>query len=82
MKKSEMINEINDVLNMIRPYIQNDGGDIEFVELSDDGVVKVRFLGACVGCGLADVTLYNGVEQSLIDEVPGVIGVDLVQDNW
>lgn len=80
--KENTIKEIQEVLELIRPYIQNDGGDVEFVDFTDDGIVQVRLLGACVGCGLSDITLYNGIEQSLIDEVPGVIGVDLVQDNW
>lgn len=82
MAYDESIEMIQEVLTSIRPYIQNDGGDVEFVELSEDGIVKIRLLGACVGCGLADMTVTQGIEQSLIEEVPGVIGVDLVQDNW
>lgn len=82
MANKNMIEQIEEVLNLIRPYIQNDGGDVEFVELTDDGIVRIRLLGACVGCGLADVTVFNGIEQSLLEEVPGVIGVDLLQDNW
>lgn len=80
--KEETIESIYEVLNVIRPYIQNDGGDVEFVDLTDDGIVQIRLLGACVGCGLADVTVASGIEQSLIEEVPGIIGVDLIQDNW
>ena len=44
--------------------------------------MEIRLLGACVGCGLADVTVTQGIEQSLVEEVPGVIGVDLISDNW
>jgi|688.fasta_scaffold1487524_1 Fe-S cluster biogenesis protein NfuA len=80
--KQETIELIEEVLMVIRPYIQNDGGDVEFVGLRDDGVVQIRLLGACVGCGLADVTVTQGIEQSLIEEVPGIIGVELMQDNW
>lgn len=82
MENKEMISQIEEVLNMIRPYIQNDGGDVEFVKLTDDGIVQIRLLGACVGCGLSDITVFSGIEQSLVEEVPGVIGVDLLQDNW
>ncbi len=80
--KQETIAMIIEVLESIKPYIQNDGGDVEFIELDDDGIVSIRLLGACVGCGMADVTVSMGIEQALIEEVPGVIGVDLIQDNW
>ncbi len=80
--KKETIAQIEEVLDAIRPYIQNDGGDVEFINLTDDGIVEIRLLGACVGCGLADVTVTQGIEQSLIEEIPGIIGVDLLQDNW
>ncbi len=82
LNREETIAQIEEILFAIRPYIQNDGGDVEFVGLTDDGIVEIRLLGACVGCGLADVTVTQGIEQSLIEEVPGIIGVDLIQDNW
>ncbi len=82
LNREETINQIEEVLNVIRPYINNDGGDVEFIDVTEDGIVKIRLLGACVGCGMADVTVTQGIEQSLVEEVPGIIGVDLVQDNW
>ncbi len=82
LNREETINQIEEVLSAIRPYINNDGGDVEFIDLTDDGIVKIRLLGACVGCGMADVTVTQGIEQSLVEEIPGIIGVDLVQDNW
>lgn len=80
--KEEKVELILEVLEMIRPYLHNDGGDVEFVALNDDGIVDIRLHGACVGCGLADVTVFQGIEESLIEEVPGVIGVNLISDNW
>ena len=62
-------------LDKIRPYIQRDGGDMEFVGVSDKGVVTVRLLGACIGCGLIDYTLRGGVEALLMDEIEEVTGV-------
>lgn len=62
-------------LDKIRPYIQRDGGDMEFVSVDENGVVTVRLLGACVGCGLIDYTLRGGVEALLMDEIPEVTGV-------
>lgn len=78
----ETIGLIEEVLEAVRPYIQSDGGDVEFVDIDDDGIVSIRLHGACVGCGMADATVSYGIEQALIEEVPGVIGVDLIQDNW
>jgi Fe-S cluster biogenesis protein NfuA len=62
------------ILNVIRPYLNNDGGDIEFVRF-DEGVVYVRMLGACAGCGSLDQTLNEGVREILVENIPGVIEV-------
>ncbi|MBK2402690.1 MULTISPECIES: NifU family protein [unclassified Erysipelothrix] len=66
-------------LDKIRPYIQRDGGDMEFVSVDEHGVVTVKLLGACIGCGLIDYTLKGGVEALLMDEIPEVTGV-IAQD--
>ncbi|MEG0274963.1 NifU family protein [Amedibacillus sp. YH-ame10] len=70
--------EIQRVINKIRPYIQRDGGDIEFVSFVD-GIVNVRLLGACVGCMSVDDTIQGGVEAILLDEVEGVVKVQLIE---
>ena len=62
------------ILNVIRPYLNNDGGDIEFVRF-DEGIVYVRMLGACAGCGSLDQTLNEGVREILVVNIPGVIEV-------
>lgn len=67
--------KINNVINRIRPYLQNDGGDCEFVDFKD-GIVYIKMLGACVGCGSIDSTLKDTIEALLLEEVPGVIGVE------
>lgn len=69
--------KIQEVLNKIRPFLQNDGGDIEFVEFKD-GIVYVSVLGACVDCIGLDSTIRDGVEMILMEEVEGVIGVEVV----
>lgn len=66
-------------LERIRPYIQRDGGDMEFLSIDEDGVVTLKLLGACVGCGLIDYTLKGGVEMILMDEVPEVTEVIAVE---
>ena len=62
------------ILNVIRPYLNNDGGDIEFLRF-EDGVVYVRMLGACAGCMSLDETLNEGVREILVENIPGVIEV-------
>ena len=66
--------QIKNVIHKLRPYLQRDGGDIEYVDFKD-GIVYVRMLGACAGCTMIDDTLKDGVEQILMEEVPGVLGV-------
>ena len=66
-------------LDKIRPFINRDGGDIEFVDFID-GIVYVKMLGACEGCSLIDSTLSEGIEIILMDEVPGVLGVRLASE--
>jgi len=71
-KETTMIEEVKKVLEMIRPALQADGGDVELVEVSDDGVVKVRLVGACGHCPMSTMTLKMGIEKTLKDKVPGV----------
>ena len=62
-------------LNRVRPYLQNDGGDIELIEITDDLTVKVKLTGACHGCPYSMQTLKAGVEQAIIQEVPEIKSV-------
>lgn len=67
-----MKENVEAVLAQIRPILQGDGGDVELVEVSDDGIVKVRLKGACAGCPMSTMTLKNGIEKVLKDKVPEV----------
>ena len=67
--------QVAEVINMIRPALQGDGGDIELIDVNDQGVVRVRLHGACVGCPSARMTLAYGVENNLKERVPGVTGL-------
>ena len=69
-----MEEQIKNVIHKLRPYLQRDGGDIEYVDFKD-GIVYVRMLGACAGCTMIDDTLKDGVEPILMEEVPGVLEV-------
>ena len=70
-----MKDKIQTVLNKIRPMLQADGGDVEFVGL-EEGVVKVRLQGACAGCPMSQMTLKNGIERLLKQEIPEVKSVE------
>jgi len=72
-----MEEEIKKALEEIRPALQADGGDVEYVGMDGD-VVKVRLKGACGGCPMATLTLKNGIEVLIKKRVPGVAGVEAV----
>lgn len=69
---------VQEVLDKLRPYIQRDGGDVEFVEMFDGGVVRVRLLGACGSCPSSTITLKAGIERALMEEIPEVREVEQV----
>jgi len=63
---------VQSVINLIRPAVQADGGDIELVDVSPQGVVQIRFHGACHGCPSSMLTLQHGIERNLRERVPEV----------
>lgn len=70
--------DVQKAINDVRPSLQADGGDIELVSVSDDGMVKVKLKGACHGCPMAQVTLRQGVEKHIKNKVAGVVSVESV----
>lgn len=67
-----MKNQVEQALLKIRPALQRDGGDVEVVEVTEDGIVKVRLTGACHGCPMATMTLKQGIEKVLMQEIPSI----------
>lgn len=74
IQDEEVITKIKEVITKVRPYLQNDGGDVEFKRY-ENGVVYVKLVGACSTCPMAQMTLQDGIENALISEVPEVIKV-------
>lgn len=74
-----MEQKIKDAIGQIRGFLQRDGGDIEFVELTADNIVKVRLKGHCAGCPGAQMTLKNVVEKIIRESYPEIKGVEAVQ---
>ena len=66
---------VAEVINAIRPAIQMDGGDVELVDIDDEGVVSVRLHGACVGCPASGITLKMGIERNVLEKVPEIKSV-------
>lgn len=73
-----MKEKVEKALNKIRPSLQADGGDVELVEVTGDGIVKVKLTGACRGCPMATLTLKVGIEKTLKKEVPEIKSVEAV----
>lgn len=73
-----MRKKVEAVLNQIRPALQADGGDVELVDVTKEGVVKVRLVGACAGCPMSTMTLSLGIERTLKERVPEVKRVEAV----
>ena len=67
-----MNEQVQEVLNQVRPMLQADGGDVELVEVSEDGIVSVRLTGACGSCPMSTMTLKMGIERALKERIPEV----------
>ena len=80
MKQAEIVKKINIALDEIRPFLKSDGGDISFVELTADDVVKVQFHGACTGCSVNQMTLKSGVETTIQKYLPQIKRVEEVKE--
>ena len=73
----EQVQQVQDVLDKLRPFLLRDGGDCELVDV-EDGIVKLRLLGACGSCPSSTITLKAGIERALLEEVPGISEVEQV----
>ncbi|MCL4210216.1 MAG: NifU family protein [Phycisphaerales bacterium] len=78
MQTGTLEDRVAAVIDLIRPAVQADGGDVEFVGVTPERMVQVRFHGACVGCPSSTLTLQSGIERSLRDRIPEVRGVQAV----
>lgn len=76
--RKEMTQKVENVIEQIRPYLQQDGGDIRFVELTDDNVVNVELQGACGSCPYSLMTLKNGVETAVVKAIPEIKSVESI----
>lgn len=79
MNKEDVIGKINEALEQIRPFLKDDGGDIELIDVTEDYTVKVKLLGACKTCSMSNMTIKGGVEEAIkrvLPEIKQVIAID------
>ncbi|WP_026867362.1 MULTISPECIES: NifU family protein [Jeotgalicoccus] len=77
VSQDTMYEQVEEVLNKLRPFLLRDGGDVELVDV-EDGIVKLRLLGACGTCPSSTITLKAGIERALLEEVPGFVEIEQV----
>ncbi|MFC4737094.1 NifU family protein [Bacillus daqingensis] len=77
MTTDTMESQVQEVLDKLRPFLLRDGGDVELVDI-EEGVVKVRLMGACGSCPSSTITLKAGIERALLEEVPGFTELEQV----
>lgn len=80
MNNKEIIDKVNVALEQIRPFLIDDGGDIELIEITNDLTVKVKLLGACKSCSMSAMTLKGGVEESIKKVIPELKEVIAIED--
>ena len=78
--QQELISRIEVTLDQLRPYLEADNGNVTFIEVTDDMIVRLRLEGACSSCSMSMMTLKAGIEQSLLKEIPELKGVEAVRE--
>lgn len=75
MHELTIIERVEEVLDSLRPFLKNDGGDVELVEISDDNIVKLKLLGACSNCDMSLFTMKAGIEEGIKKAIPQIKSV-------
>jgi len=77
-QNTELEQKVKNVIEQIRPYLQADGGDVEFIDMTDDNIVNIRLLGMCGNCPHSQMTLKNGIEAAVKKAIPEINSVESV----
>lgn len=73
--KEDLIKRVDEALEDVRPHLAVDGGNVEVIDVTDENVVKIKWLGACEGCSMTTMTMRAGIEQAIISRLPEITGV-------
>lgn len=77
-EKQDLIALVNNALDDVRPHLAADGGNVEVVDITDENIVRVKWLGNCRNCSMSIMTMKAGLEQAIIGRVPHIVGVEAV----
>ncbi|MEP7263060.1 MAG: NifU family protein [Bacteroidota bacterium] len=77
----ELNKRIEETLSQLRPYLEADNGNVRFIELTDDMIVRLKLEGACSSCSMSMMTLKAGIEQSLLKAIPELKGVEAIRED-
>ena len=77
-EKQGLLERVDEALNSVRPHLAVDGGNVEVVEVTEDKVVKIKWLGTCENCSMTLMTMKAGIEQAIMGRIPEIIGVEAV----
>lgn len=75
-----LLARVENALNQLRPYLEADNGDVSLIEITDDMVVRLKFLGACRSCSMSAMTLKAGIEQTILRMVPEIKSVEAIEE--
>lgn len=78
MKHKKLLQRVEDSLNSIRPYLEADGGNVRVLQITDDHVLQLEFLGACSSCPMSSMTFRAGVEEAIKKAVPEIKAIEVV----
>lgn len=79
-EKVELIQQVDEALNDVRPHLAVDGGDVEVVDVTDQHVVKIKWLGACRNCSMTEMTMKAGLEQAIKSKLPQIVSVEAINE--
>lgn len=77
-EKQKLISKIDQALNEVRPHLAVDGGNVEVVDVTEDHIVKIKWLGTCEGCSMSAMTMRAGIEQAIRGQLPQIVSVEAV----
>ena len=80
LNKEEISGKVNEAIQQLRPFLHADGGDMELLEITDEGIAKVRLLGACSSCTMSMMTLKAGLEEAVKKIAPEIIAIESVEN--
>jgi Fe-S cluster biogenesis protein NfuA len=77
MNKNEILERVEEGLEKVRPFLQSDGGDVKIIDLSEEGVLTLEFVGNCSSCSMSNMTFKSGIEENVLSAAPEIKSVEV-----